>query len=200
MKEIVLATNNKHKIKEISDILKDFPVKIIPLSKFKDIPEVIEDGKTLEENAEKKARTIALKTKKWSLADDSGLEVNFLNSEPGVYSARWAGEHCSYEDNNKKLLNHLNGVPKSKRKAKFRTVIALADPRGRTSTVEGSIYGFITEIMLGSNGFGYDPLFLPSGHNKTLAQLSSEKKNKISHRAIALRKAKKLIESKLTKH
>ena len=198
MKELVIATNNKHKLAEISSILEGLAVKIIPLSDFKGIPEVVEDGETLEENALKKARTIAKKTKRWALADDSGLEVPYLNNEPGVYSARWAGPHCSYIDNNLKLLRSLEGVPKARRKARFRTVIALSDPAGRAVTVEGRIEGLITEKQRGNNGFGYDPVFFVSSLNKTLAQLTAAQKNKISHRGMALKKAKKLIISKLT--
>ena len=198
MKELVIATNNKHKMGEISSILKGVPVRIIPLSDLKGIPEVVEDGETLEENAIKKARTIAKKTKHWALADDSGLEVPYLNNEPGVYSARWAGPHCSYVDNNIKLLKHLEGVPKAQRSARFRTVIALSDPVGRTVTVEGKIEGLIADKLRGKNGFGYDPLFFIKTLNKTLAELSEGRKNKISHRAMALKKAKKLIKAKLT--
>jgi XTP/dITP diphosphohydrolase len=200
MEELVIATNNKHKLAEISSILKGLSVNIIPLSDFKGIPEVVEDGETLEENAIKKARTIAKKTKHWALADDSGLEVPYLNNEPGVYSARWAGPHCSYVDNNFKLLKHLEGVPKAQRSARFRTVIALSDPAGRTVTVEGKIEGLIADKLRGKNGFGYDPLFLVKSFKKTLAELSEGRKNKISHRALALKKAKKLIKAKLTGH
>ncbi|MCX5781635.1 MAG: XTP/dITP diphosphatase [Elusimicrobia bacterium] len=198
MNELVIATNNKHKYEEIKSILKDLPIKIHSLAEFKGIPHIIEDKKTLEENAVKKAKTVAKITKKWVLADDSGLEVRYLNNEPGVYSARWAGSHCSYEDNNNKLLKLLKGVPKEKRKACFRTVIALSDPHGKVFTVEGKICGIITEKIKGKNGFGYDPLFWIKSHSKTLAELKNEEKNKISHRAKALFKAKRLIQSELT--
>jgi len=198
MKELVLATNNKHKLSEIASILKGLKIRIIPLSEFNWIVPVVEDGQTLEENALKKARTVAGKTKRWALADDSGLEVEYLDGEPGVYSARWAGPHCSYDDNNKKLLKLLRGIPKVKRMARFRTVIALSDPIERAITVDGKIDGFIAEKPKGKNGFGYDPVFWVKSLNKTLAQLSPEQKNRISHRAKALKKARKLIESKLT--
>jgi len=195
--EIVLATRNKHKVSEISKILKGAGVKIIPLYAFKDAPEVEEDATTLLGNASKKARTIALYLKKWALADDTGLEVERLGGEPGVFSARWAGPGCSYADNNRKLLERLKGVPPSGRGAAFRCVIALSSPTGKVSAVEGKISGLIAGTQRGKKGFGYDPLFLVPGRGKTFAQLSAEVKNKISHRARALNKAKKLIEQKI---
>ena len=132
---------------------------------------------------------------KWALADDTGLEVDCLKGEPGVYSARWAGINCSYADNNKKLLKELAGVPKSKRKAAFKCVIALSSPKGRVRCVEGRINGIIAEKEMGSKGFGYDPLFVVPEYGKSFAQLGSTIKNVISHRARALKKAKKLIKS-----
>ena len=191
--EIVLATRNKHKVAEISSILKGLKVKITTLEDFKDAPEVEEDGKTLETNAVKKARTIALHLGKWALADDTGLEVEYLDGEPGVYSARWAGPGCSYSDNNRKLLRKLKGVPRVRRKADFRCVIALSSPVGKVFTVEGSIAGIIAESEKGSKGFGYDPLFVVPGMGKTFSELPSNIKNTISHRARALKKARRLI-------
>lgn len=193
MKEIVLATGNKHKVKEIKDILKEMPLKVLSIADFKNVPEVVEDGATLEDNAVKKAKTAALFLKKWVLSDDTGLEVEYLNGEPGVYSARWAGPGCSYEDNNKKLLNMLKDVPEKKRKACFKCVIAISDPEGRVITAEGKIDGIISTEISGTNGFGYDPLFFVPSQKKTFAELSSEVKNKISHRANALIEAKKII-------
>jgi XTP/dITP diphosphohydrolase len=198
-KELILSTRNKHKVGEISKILKGFGIEITSLDDFKDAPEVEEDGDTLAENASKKARTIATHLGKWALADDTGLEVEYLNGEPGVYSARWAGEECSYADNNKKLLKELAGVPKSKRKACFKCVIALSSPKGKVRCVEGRINGIIAEKEMGSKGFGYDPLFVVPQYGKSFAQLGSTIKNKISHRARALKKARKLIKTAFSK-
>jgi XTP/dITP diphosphohydrolase len=198
MKEIILATGNKHKVEEITELLKGVPVRILPLTEFKNPPCVVEDGKTLEENAAKKARVIAKRFKKWALADDTGLEVAYLDGAPGVYSARWAGEGCAYEDNNRKLLSLLEGVACSKRKARFRSVIALSDEKGKVWTVEGTIAGTIAERARGKNGFGYDPLFFVPACGKTFAELGALTKNRISHRGKALRKAKKLIASLIT--
>ena len=192
--EIVLATRNKHKVAEIKHILQGIPVKISSVDDYPGTPEVIEDGETLDENAAKKAREVALHLKKWALADDTGLEVAFLNNEPGVYSARWAGEGCTYADNNKKLLNLLKNVSKEKRKAAFRCVIALSDPEGNFQCVEGRIDGEIAEELSGKNGFGYDPMFLVPKLSKTFAELDWEEKNNISHRSRALNKMKAKIE------
>jgi XTP/dITP diphosphohydrolase len=194
MKEIVLATRNKHKVEEIANILKGCPVKILSLDNFKDVPDVIEDKPTLKGNAVKKAKSVAICLKKWALADDTGLEVEYLKGEPGVYSARFAGPGCTYDDNNRKLLGLLKGVPKSKRRAQFRCVIALSDAKGRTKTVEGNICGYICRKAKGKKGFGYDPIFFVPGYKKTFAQLRMRDKNKISHRGKALNKARELIE------
>ncbi|HBU69576.1 MAG TPA: non-canonical purine NTP pyrophosphatase [Elusimicrobia bacterium] len=195
MDEIVLATRNKHKIEEIKRLLRDLEIKIHSVSDFAHVPEVEEDGDTLEENAAKKARTVALGTKKWALADDTGLEVKHLNGEPGVYSARWAGPECSYKDNNRKMLRLMKGVPAKKRGAVFSTVIALSDPKGKIFCVKGTVKGHISDKMAGKNGFGYDPVFVVEKTGKTFAQMSLEAKNKISHRGRALVKAKKLIKA-----
>jgi len=192
--ELIIATGNKHKVEEIKDVLKDLGVKIVPMADMPSFPKTVEDGETLEENAAKKAREAALFYNKWALSDDTGLEVDFLNGAPGVHSARFAGEHCSYEDNNKKLLSLLESVPREKRTAKFACVIAISNPQGECSFARGEIYGIITGKISGSNGFGYDPVFFVPQENKTFAELSSEEKNKISHRAKALQEAKKIIE------
>ncbi len=192
--EIIIATGNKHKVEEIKEILKDSSIKIIPMTSFKSYPETIEDGKTLEENASKKAREAALFFNKWALADDTGLEVAYLNGEPGVYSARFAGEDCSYEDNNKKLLSLLDGVPAAKRSARFRCVIAISSPKGKILLADGEIYGIISKSLAGDKGFGYDPIFFVPEENKTFAELNPSVKNAISHRAKALQKAKDIIE------
>lgn len=198
-KELVIATGNLHKVEEISAILKGLPLKIISLPDLPKPPKVVEDCDTLEGNSAKKAREVALRYGKWTLADDTGLFVDFLDGEPGVYSARWAGPGCTYADNNRKLLKKLNGVPRAKRTASFRCVIALSNPSGKTWTVEGSIAGVIAEKVKGSRGFGYDPLFYVPRYRKTFAELSSKIKNTISHRARALKKARKLISQQIGK-
>jgi XTP/dITP diphosphohydrolase len=148
---------------------------------------VVEDGETLEANARKKAVEIATATGCRAMADDSGLEVFALGGAPGVYSARYAGGQCSYSDNNQKLLRELAG--KADRSAQFRTVLALADPEGNVQTLEGVCPGKIIEGLRGGNGVSYDPLFVPEGFRETFAELSTETKNRISHRARALAKA-----------
>ena len=191
--ELVLATKNKDKIKEIRHILKDLKIKIFSIKDYPDLPEVREDGETLRDNAIKKAVTIAGYTGKWALADDTGLEVAALDRAPGVYSARFAGPECKYIDNNKKILKLLGDLPQKKRKAQFKCVIALADPKGKSRTVLGVINGYIGFDLKGKHGFGYDPVFMVPEYGKTFAQLGLKTKNKISHRAKALEKIKKVI-------
>jgi XTP/dITP diphosphohydrolase len=185
--KLVIATRNAHKLEEIHDIFDFQNLEVLSAFDFPDIPDVIEDRDTLEGNAIKKAVEIALATGCWALADDSGLEVDALDGAPGVYSARYAGEHCSYDDNNNKLLKALAG--QRDRAARFRTVIALSDPGGNAQTVSGECPGVIIEEQRGTNGFGYDPLFVPDGCTETFAELPSDIKNRISHRANALHKA-----------
>ncbi|VGO22641.1 XTP/dITP diphosphatase [Pontiella sulfatireligans] len=185
--KLVIATRNAHKLEEIKAIFNFKSLEVLSAFDFPDIPDVIEDGGTLEVNAEKKAVEIALATGCWALADDSGLEVNSLDGAPGVYSARYAGEECSYAANNEKLLREL--AETTDRSARFRTVIALSDPKGNVRTLEGICPGMIINKLRGTNGFGYDPLFVPNGHSETFAELSNEVKNSISHRARALQKA-----------
>ncbi len=185
--KLVLATRNAHKLEEIRAIFDFKNLEVLSAFDFPAIPDVIEDGDTLEANAIKKAVEIAKATDCWALADDSGLEVAALGGAPGVYSARYAGEQCSYSDNNEKLLCELAGKPD--RFAQFRTIIALSDPEGNVQTVEGACPGRIIEELRGANGFGYDPLFVPEGYTETFAELDSEVKNRISHRARALQKA-----------
>jgi XTP/dITP diphosphohydrolase len=195
IKEIVLATKNRRKGEEIKSILKDLDIKIIPMTSFPDYPATIEDGVTFEENASKKASEAAKFFRKWAIADDSGLEVDYLNGKPGIYSARYTGENCSYEDNNKKLLAELKNVPEEKRTANFRTVIAIADPTGRLFLADGKIFGTIGECAVGTGGFGYDPVFYVPRYGRTFAELNYEIKNSLSHRAEALQKIKKIIKN-----
>lgn len=200
--KIVLATNNKHKIEEIRDILSDPEFEILTLNDFPDFPKIEETGKTLEENAILKAKAIyrfaslttSQFTKLISLADDSGLEVDALDGAPGVFSSRFAGEHCSYKDNNVKLLSLMKNVPWEKRGATFVCVVAIAKDLDNIKTVRGEVRGIIAYKEEGENGFGYDPVFYLPELSKTFAQLSFKEKNKISHRALAFRKAKELIQ------
>jgi XTP/dITP diphosphohydrolase len=184
---LLLSTRNKHKVTEIRAIFTTSDLELIDLGAFPDAPEVVEDGDTFEANAVKKARALALWSGLWTLADDSGLEVDALGGVPGVYSARYAGEPVDYRRNNDKLLAELSGP--TDRTARFRCVIALSAPDGRSQSVEGRCEGTITDAWRGDGGFGYDPLFLPDGYEQTFAEMSSELKNRISHRANALRRA-----------
>jgi len=191
MEQIILATGNKHKVVEIKDILKDLSVNIKPMTDFEKYPDVVEDGQTLQDNAIKKATEVAKYFNAWAIADDTGLEVAYLNGQPGVYSSRYAGENCSYADNNNKLLNALKNVPLENRQAQFRCVIALSDSEGNVKILaEGKIKGYIATSLSGQTGFGYDPLFFIPQYQKTFAELGEEIKNKISHRALALQNFK----------
>jgi len=193
--DLVLATRNLDKIKEIKDALKDLKLKIFTFKDFSGFPFVKEDEDSLYGNALKKARIIAKFTGKTALADDSGLEVEALGGKPGVFSSRFAGKEASYEDNNRKLLSLLRGVPLQARKATFRCVIAISEGNNKERLAEGVCKGRILEEMKGSNGFGYDPLFEPEGSGKTFAQMNLREKDKFSHRGEALRKAKKILEN-----
>ncbi len=192
--EIILATGNKHKVAEIKAILADLNVNIKPMIEFENYPVVVEDGLTLEENAVKKAVEVAKFFNSWAVADDTGLEVDYLNGAPGVFAARYAGEGCTYEDNNKKLLKALENA--GNRKAKFRCVIALSDPQGNQVILsKGEINGVISKTISGTKGFGYDPIFFVNEQGCTFAELPEGIKNKISHRALALENFKKNISS-----
>ncbi len=196
MKKIIIASNNSHKIEEIKNILIDLPFEIKSLKDENIDIDVVEDGSTFEENARKKADTIANYLKDRGekefivMADDSGIEVDYLGGMPGIYSARYAGEHGNDKKNNEKLLKELSGVPKSKRKARFVCQIALIDENSNFVSIRGDVEGIILEKLSGEGGFGYDPLFLYEPLNKTFGELSSDEKNLISHRAIALKKLK----------
>ena len=183
---VVLATRNANKVKEITAIFQEVPIQFLTPEDFPGAPDVNEDGLTLEDNARKKAYAIAHFTKRIALADDSGLEVPFLDGAPGVISARFAGAGCSYADNNRKLLNLLKGVPTEHRKARFRCVVALAVPEGAIRTVQGTLEGYITDRPRGAEGFGYDPVFLVPDLGKTLAEITPSTKNSLSHRYKAL--------------
>ena len=184
--QIVLATHNKGKMSEINNLLSS-SYEVLTLDHFPNIKEIPETGKTLKENAFIKARTVFEMTGLPSLADDTGLEVESLGGDPGVYSARYAGEQASYQDNCEKLLKNMMRVPKEDREAKFRTVIAYKDDN-RELSCDGSVKGEIAQSPKGSFGFGYDSVFYYPPLEKTFAELSEEEKNSISHRGRALRK------------
>lgn len=186
--KLLIASRNEHKIREIRDIF-DLPgIEWVSTAAYPELPDVVEDGDTFEANAIKKAVELARATGLWALADDSGLEVAALNNAPGVYSARYAGEPCDHARNNAKLLRELVGV--TNRAARFRCVAALSDPAGRAETVSGSCPGRILEALRGTDGFGYDPLFVPEGHNRSFAEMNPAEKNALSHRGRAMSLAK----------
>lgn len=194
MRELIVATRNAKKLTEIRDLLKDCDFKITSLADYKDLPEIIEDGKTFAANAIKKAVTIALYTKKLVMGEDSGLEVRALGNKPGVYSARFAGEDANDRMNNRKLLKSLEGIPLRKRQARYRCFVALADGEKIIDVVNGGCGGIIALSQKGSNGFGYDPLFLIPRFNKTFGELDPAIKAKISHRSRALKKFRQVIQ------
>lgn len=193
MKKLVFATNNKHKLAEIRAILKD-SVEVVSLSDIDCHDDIPETADTLEGNALIKARHIYNKYGLYCFSDDTGLEVEALGGAPGVYSARYAGEHCSFEDNINKLLNALHEEP-APRRASFRTIVALIDETGE-HLFEGKIDGTILQERSGSSGFGYDPIFMPEGYDKSFAELGDAVKNKISHRARAIAKLTEYLLSK----
>lgn len=196
--QAVIATENKHKLREIGAILKDFHLEVLSI---KDVGleglEIIEDGKTFEENALIKARAIMEKTGKLTIADDSGLEVNILKNQPGIRSARFAGENATDDENNQKLLKLLEGVQLHNRTAQFVCCMAAVFPNGDIIVLRGECPGTIGFEPRGKDGFGYDPLFIVEKYNKTFAEMGEEEKNKISHRAVALGKLKEKLRIKL---
>jgi XTP/dITP diphosphohydrolase len=195
MSELVIATKNLGKVREIRKALKGFKLRTHTLSDFPDVPEIREDGKSFTENALKKGRFYSKYSGKLTIADDSGLEVDALRGLPGIHSARYAGERASSRENNRKLLKEMEEIRFSKRGARFRCVIALVSPDGREAIAEGTCRGKIGFREVGKKGFGYDPLFILSQYGKTMAQLSIEEKDRISHRGKALRKLSKNIRS-----
>ncbi len=196
--QAVIATENKHKLEEIGAILKGFNLGILSI---KDAGleglEVIEDGSTFEENALIKARAVMEKTEKLAIADDSGLEVDILNNQPGIHSARFAGENATDDENNKKLLKLLEDVPLHNRTARFVCCIAAVFPNGDTITLRGECPGIIGFEPRGKGGFGYDSLFIVEKYDRTFAEIGEKEKNKISHRAVALGKLKERLKTKL---
>lgn len=191
--KIVVATRNSGKVREIENELADLNIEFLSLSEFPEIPEISETGSTFSENAKLKAGQVAEATGLPAIADDSGLEVDALNGRPGVVSARFAGDGASDDDNNRKLLEEMKGVPESERTARFRCVIAFAEPGGEIETVEGSCEGLILTEPRGDQGFGYDPLFYCPPLGKTFSEIDVKTKLSESHRGTALKKLRKLL-------
>ncbi len=183
---LLIGSKNKHKIREITDILRAVDIELVSTLDYPDIPDVEEDKDTLEGNAIKKAMENAIHANCLAIADDTGLFIEALNGEPGVYAARYAGEPCTFEDNRRKVLKNMAGM--TNRKAYFRTVVALASPEGLIATMDAIVEGTITSEDKGSEGFGYDPIFLVDSTGLTYAEMNEEEKNRLSHRGLALRK------------
>jgi len=204
MKRVIFATGNEHKMVEIRMILEGLGMEILSQKEAGITADIVEDGSTFEENAMIKAGKIAeiahgMEEYKDAvvLADDSGLEIDYLNKEPGIYSARYMGENTSYDIKNQTLLNRLDGVADDRRTARFVCAIAAVFPDGTREVVRGTMEGIIGHEIIGENGFGYDPIFFLPQYGMTSAQLSPEKKNELSHRGEGLRKMRSVIESKM---
>lgn len=191
--KIIFATGNKNKMREIREILSDLGMEILSMKEAGIDKEINENGKTFEENALIKARMVAEDTDAVVLADDSGLEIDYLNKEPGIYSARYLGEDTSYEIKNQALLDRLSGVKKEDRTARFVCAIAAVLPDKREFVVRETIEGYIGEKPAGTNGFGYDPIFYVDEYGCSTAELSEEKKNEVSHRGKALRAMREVL-------
>lgn len=194
---IVFATGNEGKMHEIRQILGDMDVKILSMKEAGITADIIEDGTTFEENAIIKAKAIAAMTDHIVLADDSGLEIDYLNKEPGIYSARYMGENTSYDIKNANLIERLEGVEDENRTARFVCAIAAVLPDGELLTAQGTVEGRIAYEPKGENGFGFDPIFYLPEYGCTTAQLSEEEKNAISHRGRALRSMKQKLEKRI---
>jgi XTP/dITP diphosphohydrolase len=192
---IVFATKNEGKVREIKEMIDRTDIELVSLNHFAALPEIVEDGATYLENALKKARIVSEFTGETVLADDSGLQVNVLKGEPGVYSARYAGEGATDEENNAKLLAKLKDVPGEKRTASFFCALVLYDLDGRYASFEAEWRGRIIDEGRGTNGFGYDPIFLDPKFNKTAAELPPDIKNKVSHRGQAFAKLKAWLDA-----
>ena len=195
MHSVLLATNNPHKLEEFRAIFSDLPLRLVSLRDIQLDVEVEETGSTFAENAELKARTYAQMSHLLTLADDSGLEIDALGGAPGVYSARFLGKETSYEERFRVILEQMKGIPLTRRSARFRCFIALAEPSGTVRIVEGVVEGIIAGSPHGTHGFGYDPIFYLPELGKTFAELEPVEKNRISHRARAAQSARKLLEA-----
>jgi len=196
MWEVIIATKNKGKLKEFESLLAKLNINVRSLEDFGTIPDVVEDGSTFQENAKKKAEEICARLNLPTIADDSGLVVDFLDGMPGIYSARFAGNDKDDDRNNARLLELMQGIEDRKRSAKFVCAIALAVPNEPTIVVQGTIEGLIAIEPKGSNGFGYDPLFYIPEYGKTMAEIPADVKNKISHRVKALDKLLEILDEK----
>jgi XTP/dITP diphosphohydrolase len=196
MTRLILATRNIHKTRELKTLLGDSDIEVLSLNDISKDILLKEEGNTFEANALQKARIVYEHTKILSIADDSGLEVFFLNGRPGVFSARYAGENATDEMNNRKLLIEMRAVAPRRRRAQFRSVLALVGDKVEEIT-EGICAGILGETPRGTNGFGYDPIFIPDGFARTYAELTAEEKNLISHRARSLSKMKEVLKEKL---
>lgn len=194
--KILIATNNKHKVEEIREILKNDRIELITLADLKVKVEVEEDKDTLEGNALKKAEEMFKATGIPTIADDTGLFVEALNGEPGVYSSRFAGENATYDDNCNKLLESMKNISEENRKAYFKTAVCYYESKDRCHFFEGICEGGITKEKSGEKGFGYDPVFVPNGFTKTYAEMTEEEKNSISHRGKAFRKSGEFFRDK----
>jgi len=197
--EVVIATRNPGKFWEIKEILAPLSLKVLSLRDFPEIPEILEDGQTFEENAVKKAAAISQQTGRVAIADDSGLAVDALQGRPGVFSSRYAGENASDADRYRKLLKEMSRFPERKRGASFICAVAVASPNGNVEVIKGECRGKIALAPKGSHGFGYDPVFFLPQLSKTMAELEPEVKNRISHRAQALEKLKSILPKFLQK-
>lgn len=197
METIIFATKNKGKIKEINEILADMEVNVISMEDAGITIDVVEDGTTFEENAMKKAVQVMEIGGKITLSDDSGLEIDYMDKAPGIYSARFMGEDTPYPERFRAIFEKLSGVPEEKRTARFVSCIAAAFPDGRRLVSYDTVEGMIGYEAKGENGFGYDPIFYVPEKKKYMAELSSEEKNAISHRGKALRKMKELLKKEL---
>lgn len=195
--KIVFATSNEGKMREIREILKDLGMEILSMKDAAVEADIVEDGDSFEANAVIKAKAVWEETGGIVLADDSGLEVDYLGGEPGIYSARYMGENTSYEIKNWNLIYRLNGVEKEKRTARFVCVIAAVLPDGRTLTARGTMEGLIAHEPAGDGGFGYDPILMLPEYGKTSAEITMEEKNKISHRGKALRAMKERLKEEI---
>ncbi|UQZ46910.1 XTP/dITP diphosphatase [Bacillus sp. PK3-037] len=195
MKEAIIATHNPGKVKEFKEILEPKGYEVKSLAEIGFTDEIEETGHTFEENAILKAEAVSKAVNKMVIADDSGLSVDNLGGRPGVYSARYAGEQKDDQANIDKVLSELRGIEKEQRTARFRCALAVSIPGEETKTVEGHVEGYIAEEPRGEYGFGYDPIFIVKDKDKTMAELTSDEKNKISHRADALKKLSKLLEA-----
>ncbi|MEG7380186.1 XTP/dITP diphosphatase [Bacillus subtilis] len=195
MKEAIIATHNPGKVKEFKEILEPKGYDVKSLAEIGYTEEIEETGHTFEENAVLKAEAVAKAVNKMVIADDSGLSIDNLGGSPGVYSARYAGEQKDDQANIVKVLGELKGIEKEQRTARFRCALAVSIPGEETKTVEGHVEGYIAEEPRGEYGFGYDPIFIVKDKDQTMAELTSDEKNKISHRADALKKLSKLLEA-----